>query len=82
MIGELFSSDIKGPASSGCAFMNWFLAFVVTISYPPLKEAIYPSNCFFIFTAVSLVGVFFSLFIVPETKGKTLKEIQDLLGKE
>jgi hypothetical protein len=82
MLGEIVSNDIKCVASSVIASFNWILAFVVTVSYPPLRETIYPSNCFFIFSGLSLIGIMFSIFIVPETKGKTLKEIHDFLGKE
>lgn len=81
LIGELFSSDVKGFGSSLAGAFNWLLAFLVTIAYPPLREIIYPSNCFFIFTILSIVGIFFVVLIVPETKGRSLKEIHDLLGE-
>lgn len=82
LIGELFSADIKGFGSSLAGASNWFFAFVVTIAYPPLKDAIYPSNCFFIFTLVSLLGIVFVITTVPETKGRSLKEIHDDLGRK
>lgn len=82
MMGELFSSDVKGIAGSLSGTLNWTLAFIVTVSYPPLRESLGPSNCFIIFTVLSCIGTLFSYFIVPETKGKSLKEIQDLLGEK
>lgn len=82
MIGELFSSDVKGIAGSLTGTLNWSLAFVVTISYPTLSQSIGISACFLIFTALSVIGTIFSFFIVPETKGKSLKEIQDMLGEK
>lgn len=81
LMGELFSSDIKGFGSSLAGASNWFFAFIVTIAYPPLKEAIHPSNCFFIFTFLSLIGIVFVICIVPETKGRSLKEIHEELGR-
>lgn len=81
MIGELFSSDVKGVAGSLAGTLNWSLAFIVTISYPPLSSAIGVSACFLIFTGISVCGTAFSYFIVPETKGKSLKEIQKMLGE-
>lgn len=81
MVGELFSSDVKGIASAGTGTLNWSFAFLVTISYPPLSQSIGVSNCFLIFTAISVVGSSFVFFIVPETKGKSLKEIQQILEK-
>lgn len=80
MIGELFSSDVKGIAGSLTGTLNWSLAFVVTIAYPALSHSIGISACFLIFTALSIIGTFFTFFLVPETKGKSLKEIQDMLA--
>jgi Na+/melibiose symporter-like transporter len=82
MMGELFSSDVKGIAGSLTGTLNWVLAFVVTVSYPPLREAIGPSTCFIIFTVISVIGTLFSYFVVPETKGKSLSEIQEMLGEK
>lgn len=82
MIGELFSSDIKGLAGSLSGTLNWGLAFIVTVSYPSLRDALGPSTCFIIFTALSVFGTYFSWKIVPETKGKSLKEIQVMLGED
>jgi len=81
MLGELFSSDVKGVISSLSGTLNWTLAFVVTISYPPIRDAIGPAMCFLIFTIISIIGTAFCYFIVPETKSKTLAEIQQMLGE-
>ena len=82
MVGEIFSSDIKGLAGSLTGTLNWTLAFIVTITYPYLTKYIGVSACFFIFTILSVIGTLFSYFIVPETKGKSLKEIQEMLGEQ
>lgn len=82
MIGELFSSDVKGIAGSLTGTLNWSLAFVVTVSYPSLSQSIGISACFLIFTVLSLIGTCFTFYFVPETKGKSLTEIQDMLGEK
>jgi Na+/melibiose symporter-like transporter len=82
MVGEIFSSDVKGLAGSLTGTLNWGLAFIVTAAYPPLTKLIGVSTCFFIFTGISIVGTLFSYFVVPETKGKSLKEIQEMLGEK
>lgn len=61
---------------------NWFFAFLVTKFFITLVDAIYIYNTFWLFTLFSVLGTFFVLFIVPETKGKTLEEIQELLGAD
>ncbi|KAG5684031.1 hypothetical protein PVAND_013284 [Polypedilum vanderplanki] len=40
MIGELFSSDVKGIASSMAGTLNWTLAFIVTVTYPSIRDII------------------------------------------
>lgn len=82
MMGELFSSDVKGIAGSLSGTLNWSLAFLVTVSYPPMRESLGAATCFFIFTALSVIGTLFSYFVVPETKGKSLSEIQEILGEK
>lgn len=59
---------------------NWFFVFLVTKLFTSLVFAIHTHNTFWLFTMFSVFGTFFVLFVVPETKGKTLEEIQELLG--
>lgn len=61
--------------------LNWTLAFIVTVTYPSIRDLFGPSNCFLIFTFISLIGTIFSYYVVPETKGKSLAEIQKRLNK-
>ncbi|KAL7288117.1 facilitated trehalose transporter Tret1 [Trichogramma pretiosum] len=80
MMSELFSSTIKGIAGSSACLFNWFMAFIVTKYYSPLEEAAGNYTCFWIFSGICLGGIVFVLFLVPETKGKTLEQIQFELG--
>jgi len=59
---------------------NWLFAFFVTKFFSSLVSAIHIYNTFWLFTLFSVLGTFFVLFIVPETKGKTMDEIQEILG--
>lgn len=77
---EIFPPAIKARMSSYAGLFNWFLAFVVTVGYEPLSKAMGAYVTFFIFTIVSTTAVFFVLFVMPETKGKTFQEIQDELA--
>jgi len=69
-----------GPASTIATVFNWFLAFLVTQFYTDLKDGIGSAACFWIFAGICAAGVAFVLLIVPETKGKTIDEIQALFG--
>lgn len=76
MMGELFSHEIKSIASSLCGTTNWMLAFIVTKAYGPLKDGIGGGPVFWIFSGISLIGGVFVFLATPETKGKTLAEVQ------
>ncbi|XP_054258655.1 facilitated trehalose transporter Tret1-like [Macrosteles quadrilineatus] len=82
MTGELFSSDIKGPCTGMAVGLNWFLAFLVTKLFGPLKTLLGSGITFGMFGVICGVGVVFVLLLVPETKGKSLDEIQRMLGEE
>ncbi|XP_065362596.1 facilitated trehalose transporter Tret1-2 homolog isoform X2 [Calliphora vicina] len=80
MMGELFASDIKGVAGSIAGTSNWVLAFIVTKTFVNLKEAIGSGQTFWLFAGITVVGAIFVFVFVPETKGKSLNEIQDELS--
>lgn len=79
-ISEIFASDVRAVAGAIAGTLNWTLAFVITIAYPPIKEAIGPATCFIVFAVISFCCVAFAKFVVPETKGKSIAEIQKALG--
>lgn len=82
MIGELFAPDVKGVASSMAGAFNWILAFVVTKTFVNIKDAMGTGPTFFLFSGLSLLGLVFVFFAVPETKGLSLINIQRMLGGE
>jgi SP family arabinose:H+ symporter-like MFS transporter len=73
---EVFPGRIRGRAMSLASFTIWVSTFIVAQTFPMLNEGIGASNTFWIYAAVSLFGLFFVMFLVPETKGKTLEEIE------
>lgn len=79
MLGEIFSTDMKWLAGLPLT-VNFALAFLVTKCYTNLRDLIGLGQTFFVFTGFSLLAVVFVYFIVPETKGKSLAEIQLMLA--
>lgn len=79
MMGELFATDIKGLCGSLAGTFNWLLAFIVTKTFVNLKGSLGNGETFWLFSALSIVGTVFVFFVVPETKGKSLLEIQQML---
>lgn len=74
---ELFPVNVKGVASSTATMLACILSFLVTKCYIQVKDACGHYMVFWSFAVVGYVGLFFIYFFVPETKGKTLEEVQN-----
>ncbi|XP_048516312.1 facilitated trehalose transporter Tret1-like [Athalia rosae] len=81
MISELFPPETKGVASSISLAVNWALVFAVTKLFPTMIQHLGESVTFWIFAALMILATLFSLLVVPETKGKSLDQIQSKLSR-
>jgi SP family arabinose:H+ symporter-like MFS transporter len=77
---EIFPNKVRGRAMSVAAFTVWVSCFLVAQTFPILNDspAIGPAKTFWIYAAVSLLSFFFVLFFIPETKGRTLEQIEKM----
>jgi MFS transporter, SP family, arabinose:H+ symporter len=77
---EIFPNKIRGRAMSVAAFTVWTSCLLVAQTFPVLNDsaAIGPAKTFWIYAAVSLLSFFFVLFFIPETKGRTLEQIEQM----
>jgi MFS family permease len=79
MMGELFSASAKCATIALTATFSWFMALTVPYSTQLLLDISYEKTTLALFA--SCVGAFFFvIFAVPETKGKSIAEIQRELG--
>ena len=78
--GEIFPTKIKGTASSSAAFLNWLLAFLVTVSYQSIVETFGNDVTAFFFAGICAISAVFIKMFMVETKIKTLCEIQEDYG--
>ena len=81
LMSEIFQPRVRGVASAIVTFINWTLVFLVTKTFQYMIESFYEQGTFFFFSGFCLASFFFVFFFVPETKGKTLEEIQLSLSK-
>jgi SP family facilitated glucose transporter-like MFS transporter 8 len=81
LVGELFSLSAKRIAAPLAQTTNFFLSFVVTLTFPIVAEYVGMFVLFYIFSLCCFIGVLYTWFVVPETKGKSLNEIQAKLNK-
>ena len=82
MMSELFSPEVKSLASSISTTFNWTLAFLVTKFFTTMVAAVTEAGAFWMFGGFTILTFFFCFFFVPETKGKSLDEIQQLFRSE
>jgi hypothetical protein len=76
LLSELYPNKIRGLAIGCIGFVNSFTAWLVTQIFPWELSNLGNSMSFLIFGVIALVGFFVLLKILPETKGKTLEQIE------
>lgn len=76
LLSELYPLKIRGLAIGIIAFVNSFVSSIVQLIFPWELSNLGNAFTFFLFGAIALVGFFIMLKIVPETKGKSLEEIE------
>jgi len=76
MFSEIFPQRMRGVAISLAGFFNSAVSFGVQQLFPRGLETIGPANVFFVFGGFAALAFFFSWRIVPETKGRTLEELE------
>ncbi|KAB7495526.1 Solute carrier family 2, facilitated glucose transporter member 10 [Armadillidium nasatum] len=76
LMGELFPLDAREKASALVSVLNWLLAFVVTKTYFSLESSVGIIGICLVYASVCLIGGGTLFFLVPETKGKSLAEIE------
>ena len=76
IISEIFPTRLRGQAMGIAVLFIWGADFIVSQTFPMLVEGIGPANTFYIYGVCALAGLIFTIFKVPETKGRTLEEIE------
>ncbi len=76
LIGEIFPNRIRGRAMSIATFANWGTNFVTAFIFPWYVATIGMNAGFFTFASTCLIATLFFYRFVPETKGKSLEEIE------
>jgi SP family arabinose:H+ symporter-like MFS transporter len=81
VLSEIFPNRFRGAALSVATFSLWTACFILTYTFPILNTLLKASGTFWLYGLICLSGFLFILRKLPETKGKSLEEIEKELVK-
>jgi len=76
LIAEIYPLQIRGQAEGTAAATNWIFNLIVSITFLTLVELMGAAHTFWLYGALAIASWLFSYYMVPETKGRTLEEIE------
>ena len=76
ILSEIFPNNIRGAAMAIATTALWMACFVLTYTFPILNKLLHASGTFWLYAFICLSGFLFILKKLPETKGKSLEEIE------
>ncbi len=78
VISEIYPNRVRGEAMSLAVTSLWVACFTLTYTFPFLMKAAGAAGTFWIYAGICVAGFTFIYFRLPETKGKTLEQIEGL----
>jgi len=79
LISEIFPNRIRGLAMAVSTFFLWIACYLLTLTFPIMMETIRGAFTFWIYAMICVAGFLFIWRKVPETKGKSLEELEKVL---
>ena len=76
VISEIFPNRIRGAAMSVAVTSLWIACFLLTYTFPVLNSRLGSAGTFWLYALICVIGFVFILRRLPETKGKTLEQIE------
>ena len=76
VISEIFPNRVRGSAMSIAVSALWVACFILTYTFPLMNHGLGPAKTFWIYAAICMLGFAFIKSRLPETKGRTLEEIE------
>jgi len=76
VISEIFPNRIRGAAMSVAVSALWLACFLLTFTFPLLNARLGPAGTFWLYAAICVLGFVFIFFKLPETKNKSLEQIE------
>ncbi len=76
VMAEIFPTRMRGSAMGIATLFLWLSDFAVTLTFPVISDRLSASAAFWLYSVMCAIGLVFMIFFLPETKGKTLEEIE------
>lgn len=76
LLSEIFPNRVRGIAMAVCTFALWVGSCTLTFAFPSMNAALGCSGSFWIYAAICLSGFIYFLRACPETKGRSLEELE------
>jgi len=83
LISEIYPLNVRGTAMSLATVANWAANFLIAVTFLSFVKVLTEGGTFLVYAVVGVLAWIFAFRLVPETKGKTLEQIQQhwLAGK-
>src|SRR4051794_39359501 len=82
MISEIFPLQMRGPAMAVCTMFNWGFNFLISYTFLTLTDVLSKQGAFWLYAFFGVCAIVFFATVVPETKDRSLEEIQSDLGSD
>ena len=81
IMSELFPLNVRSTGMALASCSNWAFNFIVSSTFLTLISWLGIGHTFYLYALLTFLGLVFTYFLVPETKGMTLEQIEDNLYK-
>ena len=76
LLAEIFPNRVRGIAMATCTFALWVGCCTLTFSFPSMNAILGSSGSFWIYSAICICAFIFLFRNCPETKGKSLEQVE------
>jgi MFS family permease len=81
LVSEIFPNRIRGKAVAFASFTQWIFNFLIVLFFPHFLKSVGGPLTFLFLALMSFLQLLFTWLYIPETKGKSLEEIEKLWQK-
>jgi SP family galactose:H+ symporter-like MFS transporter len=82
LISEIYPLAIRAKALAFCTFVSWVSNYLVVLTFPNFVSFLGSAGTFAIYGGLSFLALLFYLRYIPETKGKSLEEVEKLMNSD